>query len=58
MAGQQQPPRSQRPKGRSPAERAEEFSAAQQKLKQEAADRREAAGKAAEERDASRQRRG
>jgi predicted RNA-binding protein with RPS1 domain len=35
--------RGQRPKGRSPAERAEEFTAKQRQLKREAAERREAA---------------
>jgi hypothetical protein len=49
MAGQSQPPRNQRPKGKSPQERSEEFSAAQRQLKQEAADRREAAAKASKD---------
>ena len=43
MAEQRRPPSSgARPKGKSPAERAEEFTATQRRLKQEAADRRAA----------------
>jgi hypothetical protein len=34
-----------RPKGKTPAERAEEFAAVQRQLKQEAAERRETGGK-------------
>ena len=41
---EQPPPR--RPKGKSPAERSEEFTATQRRLKQEAADSREAARRA------------
>ena len=41
MAGQSPP--NQRPKSKTPAERAEEFTATQRRLKQEAADRRAAA---------------
>jgi hypothetical protein len=40
------PPRAARPKSKSPAERAEEFTAHQRRLKQEAAERREAKAKA------------
>jgi hypothetical protein len=40
-----QPARAARPKSKSPAERSEEFTATQRKLKEEAAARREAAAK-------------
>ena len=44
MSGQTRPqPPLQRHKGKTPAERAEEFSATQRRLKREAADRRDAA---------------
>jgi hypothetical protein len=45
MAGQAPQPPNRRPKSRTPAERAEEFTETQRRLKQEAADRREAAAK-------------
>ena len=46
MNGQRRPqPNTASKKGKTPAERAEEFSAAQQKMKQEAADRRETAAR-------------
>ena len=45
MEGQKNPPRAQRPKSKTPAERSEEFSATQRRLKDEAAARREAASK-------------
>jgi hypothetical protein len=43
MNGPRQPQRAQAKKGKTPAERSEEFTATQRQLKQEAADRREAA---------------
>ena len=46
MAGQS-PQNTPRPKSRTPAERAEEFTATQRRLKQEAAERREAAAASA-----------
>lgn len=46
MEGRKGPPaRAARPKSKSPAERSEEFSATQRKLKEEAAARRDAAAK-------------
>ena len=46
MAGQDRPPaRPARPKSKTPAERAEEYTAVQRQLKEEAAARREAASK-------------
>jgi hypothetical protein len=46
MEGQKgPPPRPQRPRSKSPAERAEEFTDTQRRLKEEAAARREAAAK-------------
>jgi hypothetical protein len=39
------PPRPLRPKSKSPAERAEEFTATQRRLKEEAAERRQTAGR-------------
>jgi len=50
MTGQRRPQPIARPKGKSPAERSEEFDATQKQLKEEAAARREA--KAAESDDA------
>ncbi|HEX2084820.1 MAG TPA: hypothetical protein VHF89_03990 [Solirubrobacteraceae bacterium] len=48
MEGQKSPPpRPARPKSKTPAERAEEFSATQKRLKDEATARREAAAKGA-----------
>ena len=41
------PPRPVRPKSKSPAERAEEFTATQRRLKEEAAARRDSASKGA-----------
>jgi hypothetical protein len=43
MPGQRPSQYAARPKGKSPAERSEEFTAEQRRLKEEAADRREAA---------------
>jgi hypothetical protein len=47
MEGQKNPPpgRAARPKSKTPAERAEEFTATQRRLKDEAAARRQAAAK-------------
>ena len=46
MEGQKSPPaRAARPKSKSPAERSEEFTATQRRLKEEAAARRDAASK-------------
>ena len=45
MAEQRRAPSLQRPKGKSPAERSEEFDATQARLKAEAAERRAAAAK-------------
>jgi hypothetical protein len=51
MEGPRTPPRPPvRPKGKSPAERSEEFTATQQRLKEEAAARRTEAVRAAEDR--------
>jgi hypothetical protein len=48
MTSPQRPPlRPQRPKQKTPAERAEEFAGEQQRMKREAAERREAKAKAA-----------
>ncbi len=48
MEGQKGPPaRPPRPKSKTPAERSEEFSATQRRLKEEATKRREAASKGA-----------
>ncbi len=43
MSAHRPQPPNPRPKSRTPAERAEEFTATQRRLKQEAADRRDAA---------------
>jgi hypothetical protein len=45
MEGRKSTPSRAAPKGKSPAERSEEFSATQRKLKEEAAARRDAASK-------------